>query len=232
MNWKTIEKLEATVSGARNSYKGERCEFDVRLGRRGTPLCLTGDYTERFRIENKELDIAVEADTLHEAKAKLRELLARSEDYNGSWKLWIKVNVRGGQDRSWRGESATCSIQIEYVLELTTQRGRQTRKRHVSMTTPLPEPFVGEFSIPTTHNELSKLRDGPVKPDKPDREERGDVWVEATPEIVETIRTLQKRLGESGDKVKEALSKKNFAKTLEAVREGQTRLLLEGVLSK
>jgi hypothetical protein len=233
LNWKTIEKLEATVSGARNSYKGERYEFDVRLGRSGTPLDLTGEDKERFRIENKELDIAVEADTLQEAKAKLRELLAQSEDYSGSWKLWMKVDVQGGYDGSWRGEDATCTIQVAYVLELTTQRGGdKARKRHVSMTEPLPSPFVGEFPIPTTHKELSKLRDGPVKPVKPDRFDSDDVWVEATPEVVETIRFLQKRLGESGEMVKDALSKKRFAATLEAVRDGSARLLSEGVIPK
>lgn len=188
MNWKTIDKLEADVPGVDNGYKGETCEFDVRLGRHTTPLRLGEHSAERFRIENVKFEISVEADSLHEAKAMLRDKLAASEDYSGHWKLWLKVDVDGGFDHSWRGESANCSIRCEYILELITRRGGKVRRRHMMLDKPLPDPFVGEFWIPTTHKELSGLRDGPAKP-KPDKDRRfrhlqSDPIVEATPELV------------------------------------------------
>jgi len=227
MNWKTIDKLEAKVPGA-DTYRGEWVTFDVRLGRSTMPLRLSGEDDERFRIENTEFDIAVEATTLQEAKALLREKLATSEDYSGTWKLWMKIDVSGGYDESWNGESATCTISVAYVLELTTGKGNRKRKRHIALKESLPHPFVGEFTRPTTHAELSRLSDGAACPPRNDRRrlyDKEDVWVEATPEIVETIRMLQRRLGESGDNVKAALSKKRFLETLASVRSGNSRLI-------
>lgn len=228
LNWKTIDKLETIVPGAK-TYRGELCEFDVRLGRPGTPLSLTGKDVERFRIENKEFDIAVEADTLQEAKNLLREKLASSDNYEGTWKLWLRVDASGGHDEdSHFGESANCSISMEFVVELTT-RGHQgqTRRRHMQMPGTLPHPFTGDFPKPTTHKDLSHLREGPAI-GKRDEYNKDEVWAEATPELVETIRLLQRRLGESGKQVEDALSRKRFKETLEAVRTGG-RLLSAGV---
>lgn len=234
LNWKTIDKLEAVIPGVDNGYKGELCEFDVRLGRSGTPIHLSEHFEERFRIENTKFEIVVEAASLSEAKALLREKLSSSEDYSGHWKLWVKVDVDGGSDKSWRGETASCAIRMDFILELTTRRGGKVRKRHTSMEKPLPVPFVGEYWIPTTHKELSQLRDGPAKP-KPEtgrfKHLSSDPILEATPELIETIRKMQALLGASGEKVKAAMSKKRILSTLEAVRQSSgTRLLTEGVL--
>lgn len=232
MNWKTIDKLEAKVPGAQNSYKGEMCEFDVRLGRHYSPLRIDigGEQTtddERFRIENKTLDIAVEAATLHEAKQMLREKLAGSEDFSGTWILWMGVDVTGGYDASWNSETGDCTIKTKFVAELTTGKGKRTRKRHMDIKENLPDPFVGEFWRPTTHKELSRLREGGVLANR--RSAKDEVWVEVTPELVETVRRLQRKLGESGEAVKEALSKKRFLETLETVRSGG-RLLGAGLV--
>jgi len=238
LSWKTIDKLEAKVPGAHNSYKGETCEFNVMLGRSYSPLQIDvgGNQTEddeRFRIENKTLDIAVEAATLREAKQLLREKLAASEDFTGTWKLWMHVNAFGGSDISsgrYGEERAHCTIDVKYVVELTTGRGKSLRKRNVHLMAPLPSPFTGEFPVPKTHKELARLQNGGAV-EKRERWNKDEVWVEATPELVETIRLLQKRLGESGDKVQEALSKKRFMETLEAVRNGN-RLLSTSLVSE
>lgn len=96
------------------------------------------------------------------------------------------------------------------------------------MTGVLPTPFVGEFPKPHGHKELSRLDNGPAVP-KRERWNKDEIWIEATPELVETIRLLQRRLGESGAAVEKALSKKRFLETLEAVRSGG-RLLGSGAL--
>ena len=229
MNWKSFDKLETAVPGAPSSvtnYRG-KVEFDVRFGRYNSPLSLTGPDKERFRIEHKELDIAVEADTLTEAKELLRAKLAASEDFTGTWVLWMHVDVSGGYDgddeRTWGTENAVCQIQVKYYAELTTGSGSNLRRRHMELRGRLPQPFTGEFWRPTKHKDLSRLREGAAKPTKhsrPHTYEPDEVWAEATPELVETIRTLQRRLGESGDKVKSALSKKRFLETIDQVRSG------------
>lgn len=217
MNWKTIDKLEARVPGAQ-TYRGETVEFDVRLGRAGTPLHLTGKESERFRIENKELDITVEAATLHEAKQLLREKLAASEDFTGTWKLWMQIDVEGGYNPdAFQGEAGQCKIATKFVVELTTNK----RKRHMRIDGNLPQPFVGDYWRPKTHNELSQLREGGALESRSDKSE---VWIEATPELVETIRVLQRKLGASGDRVTEALSKSRFLATLQSVRAGANLL--------
>lgn len=228
MNWKTIDKLEAKIPGA-DTYRGELCTFEVRLGRHTTPLYLSEKYEEKFRIENKQYEIAVEAPTLHEAKEKLRDLLAASDNYSGKWSLWLKIDVSGGCDKSWRGEEATCTIRMEFIAELTTKKNGNVRKRHVSLAEQLPRPFTGEYWKPTTHKELSNLCDGPAKPKPGSYSDPYDVWIEATPEIVKTVRILQSRLGESGEKVKDALSKKRFLETIESVCSGGTLLLGTGL---
>lgn len=239
LNWKTIDKLEAKVPGAENSYKGEWCEFDVKLGRPSSPLRLDlgGDddpeEAERFRIENKTLDIAVEASSLSEAKKLLREKLAASEDFSGTWKLWMHVDVHGGLDldQRWGRESADCTISVDYVVELTTGNGKKVKKRHTHLPGHLPQPFEGKFPVPTAHKELSRLKDGPAVP-KRESWNKDEVWIEATPELVETIRTLQRRLGESGEKAAEALSKKKFFETIELLHKAQAgRLLTTNILS-
>lgn len=225
LNWKTIDKLEARVPGA-DTYRGELCEFDVRFGRSRTPITLSSDEDpERFRIENKQYDIAVEAATLQEAKVLLREKLAASDNFSGTWKLWMKVEVSGGydDDHGWISERAVCSIATQFVVELTTKQKGKTRKRSGTFRGTLPNPFTGDFPKPKTHKELSQLQEGGAV-EKRDRFNKDEVWVEATPELVETIRLLQRRLGESGDRVKEALSRKRFLATIEAVRRGD-RLL-------
>lgn len=222
MNWKTIDKLEAKVPGAENSYKGEMCEFNVLLGRHYSPLRIDigGNETkddERFRIENKTLDIAVEAPTLHEAKQLLREKLAASDDFSGTWKLWMNVDVEGGyHDLHYAEEVATCRIRVRYVVELSTGPKSKPRKRHMQIKGKIPAPFTGTFPVPTAHKELARLQNGGAV--ECGRLNKDEVWVEATPELVKTIRLLQRRLGESGDKVEEALSKKKFLETIEAVR--------------
>lgn len=234
MNWRTIDKLQAQVPGAPSTatnYRG-MVEFEVRFGRHGTPLSLTGADDEIFRIENKTLDIAVEGKTLTEAKEKLREQLAASDDFSGTWSLWMKVEVSGGYEpNNYRNaESAICQIEVRYVVQLITTKGGSKRARHMDIRESLPTPFVGEFWKPTTHKELSRLREGPAL-GKRDDFNRDEVWIEATPDLVETIRTLQRRLGASGDAVKAALSRKRFLETIDAVRSGgrllDTSLTLE-----
>lgn len=228
LNWKTIDKLEAKVPGSDNGYKGEIAEFEVRLGRVSSPLRLDsgGEDSERFRIENKTLDIAVEGATLQEAKNLLRDKLAASEDFSGEWKLWMHVDVDGGHDldndskHRYGEEHANCSIRVKYVVELTTGgRGRKQRRRHTHLPGAVPNPFTGAFPVPKTHKELARMQDGGAV-EKRDRFNKDEVWVEATPELVETIRLLQRRLGESGAKVEAALSKKQFAATMAAVQSG------------
>lgn len=227
LSWKGIDKLEAVVPGA-NTYRGERCEFTVLLGRGSTPLSLTGDDCERFRIENKELDIMVEGATLNEAKQLLREKLASSDNFSGTWLLWMRINAHGGYEHSYGGEQANCTISVSYVVELTTkQPGQKVRRRHIHLQGALPCPFTGEFWRPSTHAELARLREGAAV-EKRDSFNRDEVWCEATPEIVATVRQLQKRLGESGEVVKAALSKTKYLETLAAVRDGTTHLLSAG----
>lgn len=232
LNWKTIEKLEAKVPGQEktsvSNYRG-MVEFTIQIGRYSTPLGLIGEDKERFRIENKELDIAVEAATLGEAKQLLREKLAASEDYSGTWKLFVCVDVDGGfSDGSNYGEEySTCTIKTRYFVELSTKGGGKTRKRHMHLTSQLPNPFVGEFPKPATHKELSRLREGPAIGDH--ERKSGDMWIEATPELVATLRALQTRLGESGDRVREALSKKKFLDTIASLQSGG-RLLSTSIL--
>lgn len=236
LNWKTIDKLNAIVPGA-NTYRGERCEFDVRFGRPGTPLSLTEAAEYRFRIENKELDIAVEAATLGEAKQLLRDRLAASENFSGTWKLLMHVEVAGGYEpeSSFGKESAECSIATRFILELTTHSNGRRRIRHMSLRQALPQPFTGEFWKPKTHNELSDLREQSYRDSRKGLISRGkdddEVIVEATPELVELVRSLQRRLGDSGDRVKTALSKKQFSETLDRIRAGGT-LLLDTNLTK
>lgn len=167
------------------------------------------------------MDIAVEGASLSEAKDLLREKLAASDDFSGKWKLWMQVDVDGGIDIDgrWGKEAARCAIDVQYVVELTTGKGKTARRRHGHHPGVLPSPFVGEFTVPTTHKELSQLRDGPAVPAREDWN-KDNVWAEATPELVEAVRLLQRRLGESGEAVEAALSKKRFLETLEAVRSG------------
>jgi len=235
LNWKTIDKLRAKVPGVDNSYHGENVEFDVRLGRSVSPLYLSEEYNERFRIENKQFDICVEADSLQAAKKLLKEKLAASEDYNGEWKLIMHVDVGGGLDERERygaEERANCTISLKFYVELTTRKGSKFRKRHMSHPGPLPKPFTGEFTVPKTHKELSNLKDGPVVGQWEREHHKNEVYIEATPELVETLRLLQERLGVSGEQAKTALQKKKFFDTIKLVQEGQTRLLGTGIIEE
>jgi hypothetical protein len=227
LNWRIIEKLEAKVPGQEKgiaaNYRGQ-VEFNVLLGRGSTPLSLTGEDHERFRIENKELGIMVEGETLAEAKKKLRAKLAASENFDGTWRLWLQLDASGGHEAGIRHsgeERAHCSIEMKFTVELTTGK----RKRHTHMPGSLPNPFDGKFPIPRTHKELSRLQEGPAVPVK-ERWNRDEIWVEATPELIATLRMLQVRLGESGAAVKKALSKTDWKKTIAAVQSGQASRLL------
>lgn len=232
LNWKTIDKLEAKVPGVEGNYRGWT-EFDVKLGRAYSPLRIDigdddSEDSERFAIENKTLDIRVEGKTLREAKQRLREKLAASDDFNGKWTLWMKVDADGGYAPGHirnSDEYASCTIRVEYYLQLVSGKAGKRRARHMALREALPTPFTGEFAIPTTHKELSRLQSGGLPPQR-DTWNKDDVWVIATPELVETLRALQRRLGESGAQVQQALSLKKFSETIKAVQEGHGQLLL------
>lgn len=227
LQWKTIDKLGAKVPGATGYHRNGLVEFDVRLGRPQSPLRIdVADDSERFRIENKEYDICVEASTLHEAKQLLRAKLAASDDFTGTWSLWMKVETRGGFDpENYRSaEQADCVIEVRYVVQLVTVNGDRTKRaRHMSIQQSLPVPFTGEFWKPTTHAELSRLTDGPAVGRRGEHN-KNEVWLEATPQLVETIRALQRRLGASGEAVTAALSAQRFRQTIAELQAGKLLL--------
>lgn len=252
--WKTIDTLSAEVP----SDEGDRsAEFIVKFGRhaarrRGGPRLGSPDTDDvSFIIENVALGLKVQDSTLQGAKAKLRALLVKKENFSGTWTLWMHVEASGSYAKSGsynKSETGHATIDTSFHLELVTKTPTGERVRHCTLDEELPTPFTGEFSIPKTSKELERLREGPafermVKNwvDDPEGEsnnrwrnrkevieEQPQVWVEATVENVETVRALQMRLGEMGEKVEQALAKKNFTATLEAVRKGSLTMLGPG----
>lgn len=253
LNYKTIDTLSAEVP----SDDGDKnAEFIVRFGRKagrrsgGPRLGDEESDSAEFVIENVALSIKVSDSTYQGARKKLREALKKKENFSGVWTLWMHVEATGNYEKSGgynTSEKGHATIETSFKLELVTKTKDVERVRHMSYDKELPTPFTGEFWTPSTHAEHQPLREGPAfqrmvedwVDDGPAPgygrlnrrkvlEENPSVWVEATTDNVETIRALQQRLGEMGQKVEEALAKKNFAKTLEAVRKGGGLLLGTG----
>lgn len=136
--YKTIDTLMAEVPGEEGDTHEQ---FIVRYGRyagrrRGGPR-LGDEGTDRvsFIIENVKLGLKVEDATLTGAKAKLRKLLVKKENFSGIWTLWMHVEAKGNYAKGGnygKTETGHATIDTSFHLELVTKTPSGERVRHMS----------------------------------------------------------------------------------------------------
>lgn len=188
----------------------------------------TPEEKELFAIENKLLGVRFEGPSVNDVKRQLQTFLKSAQSLEGKWSLWVHVQTHGGYADGNRG-SGSADISTEFYAHFVTLEGKT---KHISYEGDVPDPFTGEWKPPSSYRELAWLREG--LPDCAQRETRWggkkkademDTYLEATPEIVNTIRQMQKRLGAFGEEVRERLKPKNIKKTLTEVQAGRMNLL-------
>lgn len=246
LSWKTIDTIKVYMHDpasfghpSRVANTNDEVEFQLRYGRRvfdgGQRLDDGGVSEEKFRIENKPLGLEFEGDSIQDVRDHLRAFLDTTQDLRGTWELWVEVNTSGGYDVSTgrRGESGSALIGVSYWAIFTTPTGE---KRHLSYEGDVPDPFTGEWKQPASYKDLRWLRKG--LPDafsdetyyggrKKTDDEMKAVML-ATPEIVQTLRFMMRRLGGFGEEVRKSLLPRNIQKTIGLIQSGQVSLLESG----
>lgn len=186
--------------------------------------------TADFAIENKVLDVRFEGKSVNECLKKLNAWLETTQDIHGKWELWVEVKADGYVTGSGYTHDANASIAMNFYAVYKVE-GREPK--HMSYTAEIADPFTGKWEPPRTHNELARLHEGlPDCARSHDRygkkKEERSAWLLATPEIVNTIRFMQKRLANIGKEVDERLRPKNIKETLKLVSQGRMNLLTDG----
>lgn len=253
--WKTIDTLMVSVN--EHMKLGEAAAADESIIRRGKiefkllmdrpygthagagridPAADPSEKGARFKIMNKALDLSWEDATVEGCIAKMKEYLVNTQDVEGVWKVWVSVKANGGYGEHYHGQHGQAEIQTQYYAVLTMPGGKT---KHITLGTSgvddLPDPWDGTWAPPQSVRAVNRLTHG--LPEcatntnywgKKKDEDEMSAWLEATPELVATLRHMQKQLGEFGKLVEEAMRPKNIAKTIAQVRDGQFGLLGPG----